>query len=78
MIILDELNSIFQQVFCDDSLKITRETTANDIEDRDSLTHMNLIVFIEGQLNIKFGLKDLRRLDNVGDLLDVINVKLGN
>ena len=76
MIVLSELNRIFQQVFGDDSLDITRETTANDVEDWDSLTHMDLIVSIEGELKIKFALGDLLRLENVGDLLDLINSKL--
>jgi acyl carrier protein len=73
MITLDELNVIFQQVFCDDSLIITRETTANDVEDWDSLTHMTLIVSIEGQLGIKFSLGELMPLKNVGELLDLTN-----
>ena len=76
MITLDTLNRIFQQVFDDDSLKIARETTANDVENWDSLTHMDLIVSIEGQLNIKFALGDLLRLKNVGELLDLINSEL--
>ena len=76
MIVLEELNQLFQQVFCDESLEITRETTANDVEDWDSLTHMDLIVSIEGQLKIKFALGDLLRLANVGDLLDLINTEL--
>lgn len=76
MITLDTLNRIFQQVFGDDSLEIARETTANDVENWDSLTHMDLIVSIEGQLKIKFALGDLLRLKNVGELLDLINYEL--
>ncbi len=76
MITLDELNVIFQQVFCDDSLIITRETTANDIDDWDSLTHMTLIVSIEGQLGVRFALGELMPLKNVGDLLDLTNAVL--
>ena len=76
MITLDTLNRIFQQVFGDDSLEIARETTANDVENWDSLTHMDLIVSIEGQLKIKFALGDLLRLKNVGELLDLINSEL--
>ena len=76
MIGLDELNNIFQQVFGDETLKISRETTAADVENWDSLTHMDLIVSIESQLKIKFALVDLLRLQNVGELLDLTNVEL--
>ena len=76
MIALDDLNRIFQQVFGDDSLSITRETTADDVVDWDSLTHMDLIVSIEGELKIKFTMGELLRLQNVGDLLDLINKEL--
>jgi acyl carrier protein len=76
MIALDVLNGVFRQVFGDSSLVITRNTTAKDVEDWDSLTHMNLIAFIERQFKIKFNLKDLRSLRNVGDLLDLINEKV--
>ena len=76
MITLEQLNVLFREVFSDNSLQITRETTANDVEDWDSLTHMNLITFIEVQLKIKFALGDLLLLKNVGDLLDLINKEL--
>ncbi len=76
MITLDELNGIFQQAFGDDSLNITRETTADDVETWDSLTHMILLVTIEKQLNIRFGLGESQSLNNVGELFDLINVKL--
>lgn len=76
MITLGDLNEIFRQVFDDNSLNITRETTANDIEDWDSLTHMNLVVTIEKLLKIKFALGELQSLENVGQMFDMINVKL--
>ncbi len=76
MITLYELNGIFQQAFGDDSLNITRETTADDVETWDSLTHMILLVTIEKQLNIRFGLGESQSLNNVGELFDLINVKL--
>ncbi|HLO25024.1 MAG TPA: acyl carrier protein [Geobacteraceae bacterium] len=76
MITLGDLNEISRQVFDDNSLNITRETTANDIEDWDSLTHMNLVVTIEKLLKIKFALGELQSLENVGQMFDMISVKL--
>ena len=44
---LEILNGIFRQVFDDDSLVVTRSTTANDIEEWDSLSHLNLVMAVE-------------------------------
>ena len=72
MDILAELNNVFRQVFDDSSLNISRSTTANDIDEWDSLTHMNLIVAVELKFGIKFALGELQSLKNVGDLTDSI------
>lgn len=77
MDILAELNKVFQQVFDDSSLSISRSTTANDIDEWDSLTHMNLIVAVELKFGIKFALGELQSLKNVGDLMDSITRKTG-
>lgn len=77
MDILAELNKVFQQVFDDNSLSISRSTTANDIDEWDSLTHMNLIVAVELKFGIKFALGELQSLKNVGDLMDSIARKTG-
>ena len=78
MITLEELNGIFRQVFGDDTLTVTRNTTARDIEDWDSLTHMNLVVAVEKRFKVKFALGELQSLQNVGEMFDLINAKLGN
>jgi acyl carrier protein len=70
------LNGIFRQVFDDDSIEITRETTADDIDGWDSLSHMNLIVAVEMGFQIRFNVKDVRVLKDVGDLIDIIDRKL--
>jgi acyl carrier protein len=66
---LDVLNGVFRQVFGDDTLSVNHETTADDIEDWDSLTHMNLIVTIESKFNIRFSQKELLNQSNVGELI---------
>ena len=76
MITLDVLNGVFVEVFGDNSLVITRKTTANDVEDWDSLTHMNLVMILEKKYKIKFALGELQTLQNVGDMLDLINAKV--
>ena len=74
---LNELEPIFRKVFDDDSILLQRETTSDDIEEWDSLTHMNLVVALELSFKIKFALGELQKLRNVGEMLDLINRKLG-
>ncbi len=75
MITLENLETVFHQVFDDHSITLQRETTADDIEDWDSLTHMNLVIALELKYSIKFALGELQKLKNVGDMLDLINKK---
>jgi len=76
MTTIETLNGIFRQVFDDDSIVITRESTANDIEEWDSLTHMNLVVAVEAKFKIRFALGELQTLRNVGDMIDLIEKKI--
>lgn len=70
------LEPVFREVFDDMSITLNRATTANDIDDWDSLTHMNLVIALELCFKIKFALGELQKLKNVGDMLDMINKKL--
>jgi acyl carrier protein len=73
---MEILNEIFRQVFDDDAIVVTRESTANDIEEWDSLTHMNLVVAVEAKFKIRFALGELQTLRNVGDMFDLIEKKI--
>ena len=67
-----ELNEVFQDVFDDESITVNDETTANDIEDWDSLEHINLVVAVEKQFNIKFTMGEVNGMKNVGEMVDII------
>ena len=71
------LTEVFRQVFDDDSIVLTRTTTANDIEEWDSLTHINLVVAVVARFKVKFALGELQTLKNVGEMIDLVNKKLG-
>ena len=71
--ILKKVNDIFKEVFEDDSLVITEQTTANDIEDWDSLMHITLISAIEQVFGFKFAMKDVIGMQNVGEMLDILS-----
>lgn len=66
---------IFQKTFKDDSLSISDELTANDVAQWDSLSHMALINALEKEFKIKFKLKELMGMKNVGDLMASIEAK---
>lgn len=74
--IITKLTAIFKKVFNNNSIVITNEMTANDVDQWDSLTHMILISEIENDFSIKFKLKDLNKMKNVGDMIDIIISKL--
>lgn len=73
---LKRVTSIFQDIFDDSKLVIQRETTAKDIDEWDSLMHINLVVAIEKDFSIKFALAELSGLKNVGEMLDLIQKKV--
>ena len=75
--IMAKLNEIFCDVFDDEDIVLTNETTADDIEDWDSLEQINLLVAIEKQFNIKFQLADVADLEIVGAMADLVERLVG-
>ena len=73
---IEKLNAIFCEVFDDENLLIATEMTANDVEGWDSLSHINLIVAIESEFNIRFSQKELLGLKNIGGMIEIIDSKL--
>jgi acyl carrier protein len=73
---MEKLNQVFQQVFDDDELEITRETSAKDVEGWDSLMHVTLIVNVEKAFGVKFSSSEVASLKDVGDLVDLIDARL--
>ena len=74
--LLEKLTDLFRNVFNSDSLVLTNELTANDVDQWNSLSHMILIAEIEKTFSIQFKLKELNKMRNVGDLINMISSKL--
>lgn len=72
----EQLNALFCKVFDDREIKITPEMTANDIEEWDSLSHVNLVVAIEKHFGIKFKTSEIIRWKNIGQMHDSIMEKI--
>lgn len=72
------LGDVFKMVFSNQEIAISAATTANDIEGWDSLSHVALINAIEVTFNIKFTNKEILTFRNVGEMIQLIKVKLNN
>ena len=70
--VFEKLNEVFQDVFDDDSITVNDSTTADDIEDWDSLEHINLIVAVERCFGIKFTMGEVTGMKNVGEMVGII------
>ena len=68
----ERLTKVFRDVFDDEDIHVTDSTTADDIEDWDSLEHINLVVAIENRFNIKFNMNEVTTMKNVGEMVDII------
>jgi acyl carrier protein len=73
--IYESLAEIFENVFDDDSIEITPQLSAKDVDGWDSLTHIRLLLTIEKAFKIKFSTSDVGKLENVGDLVALIKAK---
>ena len=66
--ILKQINDIFKDVLDNDKVSVTETTTANDIEEWDSLTHIQLVVAIEKHFKVRFTTQEIQQWKNVGDM----------
>jgi acyl carrier protein len=74
--IYGQLTNVFHEIFEDQSIVPTPDMKASDVEEWDSLNHINLMVAIEARFNIKFKTAELESLRNVGHLVEIIEKKL--
>jgi len=76
--ILTRLCEVFQEVFDDDDLVVTRDTSARDVDEWDSLMHINLVLNVEKEFSVRFSSSEVAMLQNVGQLIDLIDAKRKN
>lgn len=69
---LEALTPVFREVFDDDSIEIDEETTAADIDEWDSVEHFNLISEIEGRFKMRFSMREVSGMKNVGELAEIV------
>ena len=74
--ILAKVEEIFREELEVDDLVLTEETTADDVEEWDSLSHVQLVAAMEEAFGIEFKSREILSWENVGDLIDSIEKKL--
>lgn len=70
--IYEKLTEVFMDVFDVEDITISDATTAADVEGWDSLTHISLIASVEDEFDIKFDMKAIQGLKNVGEMVNII------
>lgn len=73
--ILKQINEIFVDTLDNEEVTINESTTADDVEDWDSLSHIQLVVAIEKNFKIRFTSKEIQSWNNVGEMINCIQEK---
>lgn len=71
-----KLNEIFQDVFDDESIELTAQTSAADIEEWDSLAQISIVVAVQDEFGIKLNVGEATALHNVGEMVNLILSKI--
>ena len=67
------LQEVFRDVFDDSRIVIGPNTTAADIDDWDSLEHINLIAAVEKEFSMRFTMREVSSMRNVGEMMQIIS-----
>ena len=70
--VFDRLNRVFREVFDDETIRVTPKTTADDIDDWDSLEHITLISAVEREFRMKFKMGEISSMKNVGEMARIV------
>lgn len=73
--VLDRVQEVFRDVLDNEDIVLSDETTADDIEEWDSLSHIQLIVAVEKAFHVKFTSKEILSWKNIGEMVDCILAK---
>ena len=74
--VIGRMEVVFQEVFDDDDLRITLETTSEDVEEWDSLSNVRLMIAVENEFDIRIKASEAAKLKNVGELAEFVTAKI--
>lgn len=72
----EKLTAIYRDVMDNEDITLSDETTSDDIEEWDSLSHIQLVAAIEKELGVKITSREVRGWENVGEMIDALLTKL--
>lgn len=72
------VQAVFRDIFDNEDMVIRDDMSARDVEDWDSLTHVNLVAAIEKEFKTRFALAEIQTLKNVGEMIDLILRRVPN
>ncbi len=70
--VIARLNEVFRDVFGDDSITVNANTTSADIDDWDSIEHINLVAAVEEEFGMCFKMREVSGMKNVGEMIDIV------
>ncbi len=73
--VYSKLSGVFRDVFDEDDLALTPQTTADDVDGWDSLSHIRLVLAVSKAFGVKFSASEIGSLKNVGEFADLIEKK---
>lgn len=76
--ILRHVNDVFVEVLDNDAIRLTDETSASDVPEWDSLSHIQLVVAVEKKFGIRFMSREIQSWKNIGEMIDSISAKISN
>ena len=74
----NRLKEVFLDVFDDDEIELSRDTTAADVDAWDSLMHVTLVLAIEREFGLRFSSTEVAQLVDIGELVDLVEAKKNN
>ena len=74
--IFERLNEVFRDFFDDEDIELDEGTTADDIDDWDSLNHITLMAAVEDEFGIRFTMGEVSGMKNVGEMADIIKSRM--
>ena len=69
---MEMLTPVFREVFDDDSIELSEQMTAADVDGWDSVEHFNLISEIERRFRMRFQMREVSGMKNVGELAEIV------
>ncbi|HJU88470.1 MAG TPA: acyl carrier protein [Gemmatimonadaceae bacterium] len=75
-LVWDSVVNVIRETFGDDQIKVTRETTASDIPEWDSVSNVELLVNLEYAFDVRFYTGEIAKVKNVGELVDIISARV--